>query len=61
MAPERQLEPEALGDHIDQLYRAARSMYDSPDEAEDLVQETFARLLRKPRILRSEDDLGYLH
>jgi RNA polymerase sigma-70 factor (ECF subfamily) len=24
------------------------------------VQETFARLLRKPRFLRSEDDLGYL-
>jgi RNA polymerase sigma-70 factor (ECF subfamily) len=24
------------------------------------VQETFARILRKPRFLRSEDDLGYL-
>jgi RNA polymerase sigma-70 factor (ECF subfamily) len=24
------------------------------------VQETFARVLRKPRVLRSEDDLGYL-
>jgi RNA polymerase sigma-70 factor (ECF subfamily) len=24
------------------------------------VQETFARVLRKPRILHSEDDLGYL-
>ena len=24
------------------------------------MQETFARVLRKPRILRSEDDLGYL-
>jgi len=24
------------------------------------VQETFARVLRKPRMLRSEDDLGYL-
>jgi RNA polymerase sigma-70 factor (ECF subfamily) len=24
------------------------------------VQETFARVLRKPRLLRSEDDLGYL-
>ena len=25
-----------------------------------MVQETFARVLRKPRLLRSEDDLGYL-
>ncbi len=56
----RHLDPEALGDHIDRLYRAAWSLCGSREEAEDLVQETFARVLRKPRILRSEDDLGYL-
>ena len=60
MTPERQLDPKALGDHIDRLYRAAWSLCGSREEAEDLVQETFARVLRKPRILRSEDDLGYL-
>jgi len=60
MSPDRQLDPEALGDHIDRLYRAARSLCGSREEAEDLVQETFARVLRKPRILRSDDDLGYL-
>jgi RNA polymerase sigma-70 factor (ECF subfamily) len=60
MPPERQLDPEALGDHIDRLYRAAWSLCGSREEAEDLVQETFARVLRKPRILRSDDDLGYL-
>ncbi len=60
MSPERQLDPEALGDHIDRLYRAAWSLCGSREEAEDLVQETFARVLRKPRMLRSEDDLGYL-
>ncbi len=60
MTPERQLDPEALGDHIDRLYRAAWSLCGSREEAEDLVQETFARVLRKPRILHSEDDLGYL-
>jgi RNA polymerase sigma-70 factor, ECF subfamily len=60
MTRERQLDPEALGDHIDRLFRAAWSLCGSRDEAEDLVQETFARVLRKPRILRSEDDLGYL-
>jgi RNA polymerase sigma-70 factor, ECF subfamily len=60
MTPERQLDPKALGDHIDRLYRAAWSLCGSREEAEDLVQETFARILQKPRILRSEDDLGYL-
>jgi len=60
MSTERQLEPEALGDHIDRLYRAARGMCGSREEAEDLVQETFARVLRKPRLLRFDDDLGYL-
>jgi RNA polymerase sigma-70 factor, ECF subfamily len=60
MTLEHQLDPEALGDHIDRLYRAAWSLCGSRQEAEDLVQETFARVLRKPRLLRSEDDLGYL-
>ena len=60
MTSERQLDPEALGDHIDRLYRAAWSLTGSREEAEDLVQETFARVLRKPRTLRSEDDIGYL-
>jgi len=30
------------------------------EEAEDLVQDTFARVLQKPRFLHSEDDIGYL-
>lgn len=60
MPSERQLDPNALGDHLDRLFRAAWSLCGSREEAEDLVQETFARVLRKPRLLRSEDDLGYL-
>ncbi len=60
MGAERRLDPEQLGDHIDRLYRAARSLTGSREEAEDLVQETFLRVLQKPRILRSDDDLGYL-
>ncbi len=60
MPGERQLDPNSLGDHIDRLYRAAWGLCGSREEAEDLVQETFAKVLRKPRMLRSEDDLGYL-
>jgi RNA polymerase sigma-70 factor (ECF subfamily) len=57
---ERQLDPQALGDHIDRLYRAARALCGSREEAEDLVQETFARVLRRPRTLRADNDIGYL-
>jgi RNA polymerase sigma-70 factor (ECF subfamily) len=56
----RELDPAALGDHIDRLYRAAWSLCGSREDAEDLVQETFSRVLRRPRLLHSEDDLGYL-
>ncbi len=60
MTGRRQLDPDRLGDHLDRLYRAAWSLCGSREEAEDLVQETYARVLRKPRFLSSEDDLGYL-
>jgi RNA polymerase sigma-70 factor (ECF subfamily) len=54
------LDPSRLGDHIDRLYRAAWALTGSREDAEDLVQETYARVLARPRLLRSEDDLGYL-
>jgi RNA polymerase sigma-70 factor (ECF subfamily) len=54
------LDPEHAGDHIDRLYRAAWALSGSREDAEDLVQETYARVLAKPRLLRSEDDFGYL-
>ena len=57
---QRQLDPQALGDHIDRLYRAARALCGSREEAEDLVQETFARVLSRPRTLTAGDDIGYL-
>jgi RNA polymerase sigma-70 factor (ECF subfamily) len=57
---ERTLDPARLGDHLDRLYRAAWALCGSREDAEDLVQETYARLLSKPRFLRNEDDLGYL-
>ncbi len=46
--------------HRERLLRAARGMCASREEAEDLVQETFARVLDKPRFLRGDDDAGYL-
>src|SRR6188768_3945944 len=59
-AMEHKLDPARLGDHLDRLYRAAWALCGSREDAEDLVQETFARLLARPRLLRREDDLGYL-
>jgi RNA polymerase sigma-70 factor (ECF subfamily) len=59
-SPERTLDPSSLGDHIDRLFRAAWALSGSRVDAEDLVQETFARVLAKPRRIRNEDDLGYL-
>lgn len=57
---ERKLDPAQLGDHLDRLYRAAWALSGSRTDAEDLVQETYARVLARPRLLRNEDDLGYL-
>ena len=59
-APARRLDPKDLGDHLDRLYRAAWAMCGSREDAEDLVQETYVRVLARPRWLRSDDDLGYL-
>lgn len=56
----RHLDPDSLGDHLDRLFRAAWGLCGSREEAEDLVQETYARVLAKPRFLRRDDDLGYL-
>jgi RNA polymerase sigma-70 factor (ECF subfamily) len=54
------LDPESLPRHLDRLYRAAWALCGSPHEAEDLVQETFARVLARPRTLRGQDELAYL-
>jgi RNA polymerase sigma-70 factor (ECF subfamily) len=54
------LDPQSLPQHIDRLYRAAWALCGSPDDAEDLVQETFSRVLARPRIMRGQDELAYL-
>ena len=57
---EHTLDPARLGDHLDRLFRAAWALCGSREDAEDLVQETYARVLARPRLLRNDDDLGYL-
>ena len=55
------LRPEALADHLDRLYRAAWALCGSREDAEDLVQETYARVLAKTRrIGTDEETLPYL-
>ncbi|HEY4426776.1 MAG TPA: RNA polymerase sigma factor [Solirubrobacteraceae bacterium] len=56
----RLLDPQSLSRHVDRLYRAAWGLCGSREDAEDLVQETFARVLSRPRIIHGDDDVYYL-
>jgi len=59
-ASEHLLDPRTLGDHFDRLFRTARALCGSREDAEDLVQDTYASVLARPRLVRNNDDLGYL-
>jgi RNA polymerase sigma-70 factor, ECF subfamily len=48
------------GDHLDRLFRAAWALSGSREDAEDLVQDTYARVLGRPPVRRNDDDLGFL-
>jgi RNA polymerase sigma-70 factor (ECF subfamily) len=56
----RILDPQSLSQHVDRLYRAAWGLCGSREDAEDLVQETFARVLSRQRVLHGDDELYYL-
>ena len=56
----RHLDVADLPQHLAPLQRAALRICDSREDAEDLVQETFEHVLRRPRILRGDDELAYL-
>ena len=49
-----------LPEQLDRLYREAWALCGSSHDAEDLVQETFARVFARPRRLRRDDELPYL-
>jgi RNA polymerase sigma-70 factor, ECF subfamily len=54
------LDPSDFGSHIDALYRAAWALCGSRPDAEDLVQETFAHVLKRRRVVRNGNARGYL-
>ena len=56
----RQLEPASLAHHRPRLVRAAYAMCGSREDAEDLVQETFEQVLRRPRFVQRDRDVAYL-
>jgi RNA polymerase sigma-70 factor, ECF subfamily len=55
----RPLDPSSAADHVTRLYRLALGLCGSPWLAEDLVQETYARVLARPRMVRG-DEFSYL-
>jgi len=60
MLTPRKLDPERVVDHLPRLYRAARAWTASREEAEDLVQETIAQVLSRPRLIRGGGEVAYL-
>jgi RNA polymerase sigma-70 factor, ECF subfamily len=56
----RVLQPDEAASHLTRLYRLAWSLCGSPHVAEDLVQETYLRVLARPRRVRNSDSFAYL-
>ena len=54
------LDPNRAADHLDRLYRTAILITKDPHEAEDLVQDTYEQILRRPRELRGDSELHYM-
>ncbi len=54
------LDPERAADHLSRLYGLAWALCGSRHLAEDLTQETYARVLARPRRLRAGNEFPYL-
>jgi RNA polymerase sigma-70 factor, ECF subfamily len=54
------LDPDRAAALLDRLYRTAVLITRDPHEAEDLVQDTYELILRRPRELSGESELHYM-
>jgi len=54
------LDPHRAAALLDRLYRTAVLITKDPHEAEDLVQDTYEQILRRPRELRGDSELHYM-
>ena len=59
-SPAAALDPSRLAFHLPRLRRTAIRLSGSREAGEDLVQETFLRVLRSPRRVTAGDDYPYL-
>ena len=55
-----QLDPNRAAALLDRLYRTAILITKDPHEAEDLVQDTYELILRRPREIRDGSELHYM-
>jgi hypothetical protein len=53
------LNPHGLSNHIDLLYRATWALCGSQHDVEDLVQDTSGNMLKRPRLLCDDHQIGY--
>jgi RNA polymerase sigma-70 factor (ECF subfamily) len=54
------LDPDRAAAQLDRLYRTAILITRDVHEAEDLVQDTYEQILRRPRELSGESELNYM-
>jgi RNA polymerase sigma-70 factor (ECF subfamily) len=54
------LDPNRAAALLDRLYRTAVLITKDPHEAEDLVQDTYELILRRPRELKGDSELHYM-
>jgi RNA polymerase sigma-70 factor (ECF subfamily) len=54
------LDPDSAAEHLPRLFRLAWSLCGSRHLAEELTQETYVRVLARPRQLRGVSDYAYL-
>jgi RNA polymerase sigma-70 factor (ECF subfamily) len=53
-----ELTPQSLPTHLDSMQRTARALTGSPEDAEDLVQDTLVRVLSRRRAVEAQEAAG---